>query len=143
MAGQVAPGRRDSAGSASEDFGQVSPCRQSRLELVVPPGTQPSAADLSWHLVDAVRCVLKRRQRHLIFVAIGCGDYFTVIVEMLEAAVHQELPLSVSLLHLIDEWLDGYHGAPEEVAIRHLVRQARGIIARYPLERATHAGATG
>lgn len=79
---------------------------------------------MSWLLVDAVAGRLQRQKRHQVFVAIGCREYLSVIVLLLEGAAKAGLRLPANVLRSLGECLDGYVGAPEEAQIRVLVSQA-------------------
>lgn len=90
-------------------------------------GRQPpvTGAELAWQLVDVTAECLESTDRCLLFAEIASENYLSAIGQLLTAAADNGLPLRLSLLSRINDWLDGYQGTSEEPALRQLVERIK------------------
>jgi hypothetical protein len=99
--------------------------RTSWLSGLVGRRSPVTGAELAWQLVDVTAGCLESTDRGLLFADIACENYLSAVGQLLRAAADSGLPLRLSLLSRINDWLDGYRGTPEEPALRQLVERVK------------------
>jgi hypothetical protein len=78
-------------------------------------------ANVAWALADAVKPYLCAAERNDVYVAIGAGETFTAIRQLLKSVAMNRIPLRPDLLHRCTTWLDTYVGHEEEWYLRRLI----------------------
>jgi hypothetical protein len=81
------------------------------------PTIEPSIIsdeDMAWLLVDAVKSCLTGYERTIVFVELGCGEFYLVIKRILTAFLSTRIILPEATLSKLTGWLNGYAGCPEE-----------------------------
>jgi hypothetical protein len=78
---------------------------------------------LAWALAEAVKPLLSDVERYEVFVALGAGETFAVIRELLRWVVAKGIRLSPDLVGQCTAWLDAYHGHDDERYLRHLIEK--------------------
>src|ERR1700758_2186240 len=77
--------------------------------------------NLAWALADAVKPYLCVAERNDVYVAIGAGETFTAIRQLLKSVAMNRIPLRRDLLQRCTTWLDTYVGHEEERYLRRLI----------------------
>jgi hypothetical protein len=76
---------------------------------------------LAWALALTAKPHLNDVGRSGMFVAIGAGETFTVIRELLKWVAIKRIPLGLDVVQLCVSWLDTYVGHEDERYLRRLV----------------------
>jgi hypothetical protein len=77
-------------------------------------------AKLAWAVAEAAKPYLSAVERDAVFVAIGAGETFAAIRQLLRSVEIKRIPLRPDLLHYCRTWLHGYFGHEDE---RYLLRR--------------------
>ena len=77
--------------------------------------------NLSWALAEAVKPHMNALDRNYVFVAIGAGDNFAAIRQVLKLVAAKKVTLRPDLLKRCAVWLDAYVGHRDEHYLRWLV----------------------
>lgn len=78
-------------------------------------------ASLAWALIDVVTPQLNVLERNLAFVAVGAGDTFTAIRQILKLIAVKHIPLRSHLVQLCTIWLDAYTMHADYALLRRLI----------------------
>lgn len=81
-------------------------------------------ASLAWRLIEASRQELGGVEASSIFIALGAGDVYPVIVDLLRAYAQADLLLESDLIAQLHTWLDCYAGSPDEQLLQNLIHMA-------------------
>jgi hypothetical protein len=80
-------------------------------------------AKLAWAVAEAAKPYLSAVERDAVFVAIGAGETFAAIRQLLRSAEIKQIPLRPGLLHQCRAWLHGYFGHEDERYLRRLIEE--------------------
>jgi len=84
-----------------------------------------SDENMAWLLVDAVQSCLTGYERTVVFVELGCGEGYLVIMRVLETLLSTRTTLPKAILTRLAGWLNGYAGNPEEPQLRMMLAVIR------------------
>jgi hypothetical protein len=77
--------------------------------------------NLAWALAEAAKPQMSALERNYVFVAIGAGDNFAAIRQLLKIVAAKHIMLRPDLLKRCAVWLDTYVGHREERYLRRLI----------------------
>jgi hypothetical protein len=99
-----------------------------------------SEAALAWELADTVSVCFAAHDNLGIYTALGAGETYVAIEQILDIAVRKRYPLPAGLLRALAVWLDCYVGDDHEPTIRSLLNriEPRALRTNVPLRRGTH-----
>jgi hypothetical protein len=80
-------------------------------------------ANLAWAVADAAKPYLSAMERDAVFVAIGAGETFAAIRQLLRSVEIKRIPLGLDLLQQCRTWLRGYGGHDDERHLRRLIEE--------------------
>jgi hypothetical protein len=80
-------------------------------------------ANLAWAVAEAAKPYLNAVERNAVFVAIGAGETFAAIRELLRSVEIKRIPLGLDLLVQCRIWLRGYGGHDDERHLRRLIEE--------------------
>jgi hypothetical protein len=80
-------------------------------------------ANLAWAIAEAAKPYLNAVERNAVFVAIGAGETFAAIRELLRSIEIKRIPLGLDLLMQCRTWLRGYGGHDDERHLRRLIEE--------------------
>jgi hypothetical protein len=80
-----------------------------------------SEATVAWALADIVSVCFAAHDNICIYTALGAGETYAAIGQMLDIAVRKRHPLPATLLSTLAVWLDCYIGDEHEPTIRSLL----------------------
>jgi hypothetical protein len=83
-----------------------------------------SEATLAWALADIVSVCFSPHDNLGIYTALGAGESYAAVEQMLVIAVYKRYPLPGTLLGALAVWLDCYIGDDHEPTIRSLLNRA-------------------
>lgn len=86
-----------------------------------------TSAELAWELIVSLAPHLNRPCRNRLFAAIGSGDTYPAIEELLAQAARGGYPLIESVAVEIERWLNGYSGTSGEPRLRAIVAQLKVV----------------
>jgi hypothetical protein len=95
------------------------PCPVPRRPRVGDPVT--SEATVAWALADTVSVFFAAHDNIRIYTALGAGETYAAIGQILDIAVRKRHPLPATLLCTLAVWLDCYIGDQHEPTIRSLL----------------------
>jgi len=78
-------------------------------------------ANLAWALALAAKPYVDSVERNHIFVAIGAGDTFAAIRELMKCVATRGIPVAPDLVRGCVSWLDAYVGHEDERDLRRLI----------------------
>jgi len=92
-------------------------------------------ATLAWALADAVSGCFAAPDHLGIYIALGAGESYEAIEQMLDIAVCRRHPLPATLIGALAAWLDCYVGNEQEPRIRSLLNnvEPQALRTRCPL----------
>jgi hypothetical protein len=90
-----------------------------------PTTRAPDDDALAWALASAARPHLTRRESDRIYIAIGVGDTFAAIDDLITAIARVRIPLSDDLVATVTAWLDCYVGQDAEPRLRQLIAEVK------------------
>jgi hypothetical protein len=90
-----------------------------------PTTRAPDDDALAWALASAARPHLTRRENDRIYIAIGVGDMFAAIDDLITAIARERIPLSDDLVATVTAWLDCYVGQDAEPRLRQLIAEVK------------------
>jgi hypothetical protein len=93
-------------------------------------------ATLAWALADIVSVCFTAHDHLGIYIAVGAGETYAAIEQMLDIAVCKRYPLPATLLDALAVWLDCYIGDEHEPTVRSLLNRVEPQALRTP----RHAG---
>jgi hypothetical protein len=77
--------------------------------------------DLAWALADAARPYLCAVERDDVYVAIGAGETFAAIRQLVKSVAVKRISLRADLVQRCTTWLDAYVGHEQERYLRRLI----------------------
>jgi hypothetical protein len=78
-------------------------------------------SNLAWALIEAVKQNLSLPERNRVFIAIGAGDTFAAIRQLINLIAAKHIPLRPQLLQVCATWLDTYAVHEEHGRLRRLI----------------------
>lgn len=82
-----------------------------------------SEATLAWALADTVSVCFAAHDNLGIYTALGAGETYSAIEQVLDIAVRKRYPLPAKLISMLAVWLDCYVGDEHEPTIRGLLHR--------------------
>jgi hypothetical protein len=80
-------------------------------------------ANLAWAVAEAAKPHLNAVERDEVFVAIGAGETFAAMRQLLRSVEIKRIPLGLDLLQQCRTWLRGYGGHDDERHLRRLIEE--------------------
>jgi hypothetical protein len=77
--------------------------------------------DLAWALIDAAKPHLTVAERNYVFVTVGAGDTFSVILAIIRIVAAKRIALRRHLVQQCATWLDAYNVDNEYEHVRHII----------------------
>lgn len=78
-------------------------------------------ASLAWALAEAAKPYLCAVERNDVYVAIGTGERFAAIRQLIKSLAVKRIPLPADLVQWCLTWLHAYLGHEDEGYLRHLI----------------------
>jgi hypothetical protein len=91
----------------------------------VPARRTPDDNALAWALASVATPHLTRRESDRIYIAIGVGETFAAIHDLITAIARGRIPLSDDLVATVTTWLDCYAGQDAESRLRQLIAEVK------------------
>ena len=76
-------------------------------------------ANLAWALAEAAKPHLCGGERNAVYVAIGTGERFAAIRQLIRTIAVKQIPLRADLVQRCLTWLHAYAGHEDEADLRH------------------------
>lgn len=102
----------------SDPSGGVAPALSTAVSAISP---SLNDGEIAWQAAAEVTDHCSRMERAAIYLALGCGDNFDAIVQMLAFVGRNKMALSDGLKAKLSRWLDGYAGTSHETSLRPVI----------------------
>ncbi|TMS53369.1 hypothetical protein [Mycobacterium sp. DBP42] len=94
--------------------------------------------DLAWALVEVAKPHLSALERNYTFVALGAGDTFAAVHQLLKIIAAKRIPLQSRLVLLCRTWLATYAGHEEYEYLRGIVEGFASAAPRRTVQSVVH-----
>jgi len=83
----------------------------------------PDADAVAWALAAVANPHLSRTRRDPIYIALGIGETFSAIEDLITFIANERIPLSDDLVAAVSTWLDCYQGHAAHPRLRELLTE--------------------
>ena len=83
----------------------------------------PDADALAWALAAVAAPHLGRTHRDRVYIALGIGETFAAIEDLITLIAAHRIPLSGDLMATVSTWLDYYDGHPAHPRLQELLTE--------------------